>query len=244
MAIDLRPDLEVRGADRSSAYERIWQEFQARSWPAPHRRDWAGWAAGRGPHLLLLAPIREEAVVEAIRATQRCLVSVQGLELHPPHFFHVSIQSLGFLAPRGATPGEGEIDADTLDDLVPAIGAALARVPAVDLGLGGVNAFVSSVFLETHSRGGLRGLRATARAAGGPAVVRVDPHAAFIFHLTVGYFDGSGHASRARAAIEPLRGEAVARCWVDEVHLVAIPTDQREPYPRFEPLARFSLAGR
>ena len=85
----------------------------------------------------------EPDVVARIRAVQGCLADVRGLELHAPHFFHISLQTCGF-------SNELPFDRDRLRD-------AVAAVPSFEVALGGVNAFHSAVFLETHSGGGCCG---------------------------------------------------------------------------------------
>jgi hypothetical protein len=223
-------------------YAAAWSTFERLEQAAYHRRDWADWVAGRGPHLLLLAPVVDPAVHAAVAQAQDALRQVPGLELHPPDFLHLSIQSFGFLAPPGRPKGEGELTFGELGAAIPALASRLARVPAFDVHVGGLNALHSAAFLETSSAGHLQGLRYAVREAASRMLKRIDPYPDYLFHLTVGYFGSAADLSAARLAILPLRVRTTTRLRLDRLELVRLPTDQREPYPAFESLAYFPLS--
>ena len=107
--------------------------------------------------------------------------------------------------------------------------------------LGGVNAFHSALFLETHSGGGLLRVRQALRTALGPAIQTIDPFAGLLFHLTLGYFGDQTDARLIRAAMAPWREREVARWTVERIDLVQVPTDQRVAYPALESIASFPL---
>ncbi len=239
-------DLDEASArrDQAAEYARVWRAFGLLERPCAHRADWARWVRGRGPHLLLLAPVDGAAVARAVGQVQRRLAGVDGLELHPPHFLHITVQAFGFLARDGAVPAEGELRPSELDDLVPRLERRLAGLPAFDVALGGANAFYSSVFLETHSRGCLEHAREAARTAAGQVIERVDPYQGFLFHLTLGYFGAGARTAEARAALERLRAQAVGQVRVEWLELVQVSTDQREPFPPLRGIARFPLRTR
>jgi 2'-5' RNA ligase len=216
--------------DQAAEYAAAWAIFEALERAAPHRADWRAWAAGRGQHTLLMAIVREAAAVRAISEVQGSLAGIQGLELHQPHFFHISIQSCGF-------DDALAIDSDSLE-------AALRKMPSFAVRLGGVNAFHSAVFLETHGGGRLLALRQALRTALGPGLDEIDPHTGLLFHLTVGYLSDEAPLDAVRAVIRPLRAREIGAITVDRVDLVQVPTDQQVPFPVLEPLRSFRLAGR
>ena len=216
--------------DQRAEYAAAWAEFSHLPAVAPHRADWAAWAAGRGRHTLFMVLVRDPLVVRAISSVQQRLSGLAGLELHADHFFHISVQSCGF------------DDALTVD--YDRVRAALARVASFDVVLGGANAFHSAVFVETHSGGKLLELRGALRAALGPGVHEIDPYAGFLFHLTIGYMTSDADADKVRQVLLPLREAEVARLLVQSVELVEVPTDQRVPFPRLEPTATFRLGRR
>jgi hypothetical protein len=121
------------------------------------------------------------------------------------------------------------------------IAAALRQVPSFDVVLGGVNAFHSALFLETHSGGRLLGVRQALRVALGTAIETIDPFAGLLFHLTLGYFGNRTDARLVRAAMAPWREREVARWTVERIDLVQVPTDQRVAYPVLESIATFPL---
>lgn len=226
---------------RPAAYDEVWGAFEASNALAHHRRDWAAWARDQTALLLFAIRLENPAVLARLGRLQRHLAEVAGLELHPPHFLHVTLQFGGFLAPSGQPPGADQVSREELEAAVERAAPRLARVPAFELPLGGVNAFQSAVFVETPAPEALQALRTCIRTAGGAALRRVDPWDELLFHLTLGYFGDGADAQAARAAIRPLRGEAVGSARVEAVDLVRLPTAQLEPYPAFEVLARFPL---
>jgi 2'-5' RNA ligase len=208
-------------------YCRVWQQFKQLERLAPHRADWADWAAGHRYHRLFALLLRESAALEEIERAQDPLRNMRGVELHPRGFFHVTLQSLGF-------DGEVECDSGALLDV-------LAHEPAFELELGGVNAFRSAVFLEVQPGRRLLDLRQHIRRVGGAPLTRLDPFPGYTFHLTLGYFDASASATSVREAIRPLRRRRIARICCDEVTLVELPTDQSVAYPPLEAIKRFPL---
>jgi 2'-5' RNA ligase len=213
--------------DQAEQYAAAWSEFECLMRVAPHRADWSRWAAGRGPHTLLMTSVRDPLVVSSICHVQRALAGVEGVELHAPHFFHVSLQTCGF-------SNELALDLDGLR-------AAVAAVPRFEVVLGGANAFHSAMFLETHSGGGLLRLRHALRDALGPRLARIDPFRDFLFHLTIGYLGAEAHIEAVRERLRPLRGCDTARFVVERVALTQLPTDQREPFPVLDCVASFDL---
>jgi len=216
--------------DQAAEYASAWASFSALEHVAPHRADWATWAAGRRWHALFMALVREPGVVAAIAEVQARLQGVPGLELHARHFFHISIQSCGF---DDAVP----IDAER-------VAAALAELEDVDVVLGGVNAFHSAVFLETHSAGGLLQVRHALRGALGEPIAAVDPYPGFLFHLTLGYLGPACDVPGLRAQIAQLRGHETAHLRIATIDLVQVPTDQRVAFPDLEPISSFALGRR
>jgi 2'-5' RNA ligase len=221
---DNRPVLR----DQADEYAAVWGAFQDLGVLADHRAGWAGWANGRTPHRLLMALIHQPEARAAVARVQRSLQHVPGVELHPPEFLHISIQSLGF---------EHDVQAD-----LGTLAAALSGVGRVPLLLGAPNAFQSAVFLEVHSAGRLRQLRRDVRDALGPPLTRLDPYPGMLFHLTVGYFGPRAEARTVRAALRAVRGPAAVWTSVDELSLVELPTDQRVAYPALRAVATFPLA--
>jgi hypothetical protein len=88
----------------------------------------------------------------------------------------------------------------------------------------------------------LLSVRAALRRALGPAVHDIDPHAGFLFHLTLGYLDERASLAKVRQAIRPLRARDTVRVWIDRVDLIQVPTDQQVPFPELAPLRSFALA--
>jgi hypothetical protein len=217
--------------DQAAEYAAAWSVFERLEGLSDHRSDWGDWVAGRGPHLLLMALIRDSATVEAIQAVQHALNGPRDVELHAAHFFHISIQSFGF----------GRL-ADLDAGLPHRLEHELCKVPGFDVVLGGANAFHSVVFLETHSGGRLFDVRRAARTAAGPMIGEIDPYPGFLFHLTIGHFGAAADAAEIRETIRPLRGVGMAVTHIEEIALVEVPTDQRVPFPRLEPLHTFRLA--
>jgi hypothetical protein len=217
--------------DQAAAYAAAWRAFEGLERLADHRSDWSDWVAGRGPHLLLMALIRDSPTVQAIQAVQHALNMPRDVELHAPHFFHISIQSFGF----------GRLT-DHDAELPNRLALELCKVPAFDVVLGGPNAFHSVVFLETHSGGRLLDVRRAARIAAGPMLGEIDPYPGFLFHLTIGHFGPGADAAQIQQAIRPLREIITARTRITTIALVDVPTDQLVAYPPLEPLATFRLA--
>ncbi len=235
-----RQDAAVAWRDQAPAYEDIWQQFLALERPRPHRADWAGWVEGRGPHLLVVARVRDTALHRALDVLRADLADVPAIEAHPPHFLHLTVQSCGFLG----GPGTAAAGGPAAGALVSRLAGQLAQLPAFEIEIGGTNAFYSAAFLETHSGGRLQQARSTVRAAAGRAVTWNEPLEGFVFHLTVGYLDATAPAERVRRALAPWRTAMLGRILVDELELVQVPTDQREAFPGLSTLARFPLRRR
>jgi 2'-5' RNA ligase len=214
-------------ADQATEYAAAWAAFGRLQRAAPHRLDWARWSAGHTVHRLFAVLLEEPAAQAAVARVQRALVGMHDLELHPAHFLHVSLQSLGF---------DRQLEID-----LAAVAAALAEQPAFDLDIGAPNAFDSAVFLEVHSHGRLLALRTAVRRVGGPALARLDPFPGLLFHLTLGYFGERMDTAELRTRLRPLRDRPGVRVHVDEVGLFEVPTDQRQAYPLLAPVRRFRL---
>lgn len=234
--------------DQVDGYQAAWRSFQALRQPADHRRDWAAWAAGRSAHVLLVVPVRERRTVAHVQRLRGAMADIPCLDLHPPHFLHVSVQSFGFLGGgHGGARAADELDGPALGELIPRLARGLAEVPTFELSLGRVNAFQSSVFLETWSAGGLRRVRDAARsaAAGVVPLHEMDPFPGYLFHLTLGYLDATTPLAPLRQSLRAQRGGTIPPIplRVEAVELVRLPADQREPYPVLECLARFPLRG-
>jgi 2'-5' RNA ligase len=212
-------------------FGRAWETFGGLSHPAQHRVDWGAWAANHDFHLLVLVPIESAETRACARQVQDSLGHLPGVELHPAEFLHITIQSLGFLD-----------RADPIASLVAALEKQIARVNAFDVRLGGLNALHSCAFLEVRPSTGLSALRTAVRRAVGDAIHEIDPYPDYLFHLTVGYFGAGASIDSLVAAIEPLRDHSAGTLHVNAVDLVALPTDQVQPFPPLEPLARFTLA--
>jgi 2'-5' RNA ligase len=208
------------------AYDRAWQTFRGLERPAPHRADWGEWAGSRAFHLLVLL----QAHGIELQHVQDALRQLPGVELHPSAFLHITIQSLGFTDRL-----------DSVGDVFGALEKPLTQLPAFDLELGGLNALHSCAFLEVRPTHTLLALRTAVRHALGDAIQAIDPHPDYLFHLTVGYFDAAASIESLVAAIGPLRTHSAGRLHVNAVDLVALPTDQRIPFPPLDSLARFNL---
>jgi 2'-5' RNA ligase len=221
--------------DEDAVYGQVWERFRQLRRPAAHRADWAAWASGGPVHVVLVAPVSCAGTREYVRGAQRRLKEVRGVELHPPEFLHITVQSLGF---ADWTGGGGS---ESVQQLIPVLSENLARVRAFDLVLGGLNAFESCVFLEVRPSAGLSRVRAAIRQALGPQMQRIDPYPEYLFHLTVGYFGANASTSEIVRAVEPLRHDRGGRMSVNSIDLVGLPTDQQLAYPPLAPIARFEL---
>lgn len=215
--------------DQADQYAAAWAEFERLERVATHRADWAQWAAGRRQHTLFMVRL-DGAARSAVDDVHQRLRGMRGLELHEPHFLHISVQSCGF------------DDALTVDH--DRIAAEVGAQTAFEVHLGGLNAFHSAVFLEVHSGGRLLGLRHALRAALGPALETIDPYPGLLFHLTLGYLSAGADVRTLREAIRLLRTADYGRVRVDRVDLVSVPTDQRVPFPELESISSFALARR
>jgi 2'-5' RNA ligase superfamily len=211
-------------------YAAAWRMFEGLERVAPHREDWARWANGRRLHTLLMALVEDAGAVAAIAQVQARLEGLAGLELHAQHFFHISLQTCGF-------GHELAVDHVRVEE-------AVSGLKPFQVELGGVNAFHSAVFLETHSAGQLLALRRALRDGLGPRVHGIDPHDGFLFHLTVGYLQAGAEIGAIRERIKGLREHKVATLTIEQVALVEVPTDQQVAFPRLEPIRTFALAGR
>jgi 2'-5' RNA ligase len=209
-------------------YDRAWKTFRGLRRLAPHRADWGEWAGSRAFHLLALAPVQGVDM----RQVQDALRHLPGVELHPPEFLHITIQSLGF-------PDRP----DSIGCVLGALEEQITQLPAFDLELGGLNALHSCTFLEVRPTAALMALRTAVRRGVGDAITALDPYPDYLFHLTVGYFDAGASVEKLVAAIEPLRTHAAGTLHVAAVDVVALPTDQRVAFPPLDPIARFNLTG-
>ena len=222
-------------ANDEDLYERAWEAFRRLSRPADHRRDWGHWAAGHDLHLLVLAPVAGAASRASITRVQGALRNLAGVEIHPPEFLHITLQSLGFVSRAELQPSDG------LRRLALELAPRIAQINPFEVMLGGVNALHSCAFLEVRPSAGLRALRHAVRAAAGAGIQELDPYPDYLFHLTIGYFGQRASMHTLVPAIARLRGHAAGRLLVDRVDLVALPTDQAVPFPPLAPVARFKL---
>ncbi len=213
--------------DQANDYDMAWRTFQSLERLAAHRDDWATWAAGRGTHTLLMAVLDDPNALARIREVQQTFDGLQGVELHAPHFLHISLQTCGF-------GDELAVDLQRLQ-------CAVAAVPRFDVVLGGVNAFHSALVLETHSGGRLLELRQALRSALGPALRAIDPYEGFLFHLTIAYFGRGAAVGTILERAAELRRQEIARVCVRDVSLVRLPTDQQTPFPMLDCVARMPL---
>jgi hypothetical protein len=70
-----------------------------------------------------------------------------------------------------------------------------------------------------------------------------DPNVLSSVAYTLGYFGDQADARLVRAGMAAWRDRAVARCTVERIHLVQVPTDQLVAYPALESIESFPLAG-
>jgi hypothetical protein len=248
--------------DQAAAYAATWEHFASASQLAWHRDDFRAWSAGYSTHALLLLRL-EPAVARAVGQVQEVLQGLDGVELHPPEFLHISVQSLGFLVAGACSPSHGELHTGELEGVIDALASALSRSPAFSITIGAPNSFASAAFLEVDSQGALSRLRTTLRGALGvppetflvhpvtaelrsthpTLTARIDPYeSGFIFHLSVAYYGRGARVLPVRTALAQGRRMArPIRMSVREVDLVRVATAQRVAFPPLETLARFQL---
>jgi len=221
-------------SDPLDTLAKAWVEFAARERGEVATRIWGLWSATATPfYVFVLRP--DAAVAERIALVRQALAHGGITAPVPPHFLHITVQSLG-------NEGEKGLTADIASDLADAVTDALRTVAPFAVRLARVGPFVSGAFIaveETEEDHPLaRMQRAIVNALLGAKRVPVrHPERFYLPHLSVCYFDAPHSASLVSATLFPFRDADFGVLPVNAIELVRV-TGDGSLYPPMKTVRR------
>jgi 2'-5' RNA ligase len=175
-----------------------------------------GWRAGRRKYAFHVTFDEQPAVHQLAAGYQQVLRGLDGLDLVPLRWLHLTVQSVGFI---------DEVSAEDAETILRAAQGRLAELPAPQVTLGPAIVTPEAILLVAEPADAL----APARAAIREAILDVWPARRLAGgeewqpHVTVAYSNGDGLAARYQAALaEPGRAPGTAQISVAAVQLIIL----------------------
>jgi 2'-5' RNA ligase len=174
------------------------------SLPQSLRNHWwwrPGWAEGRHFYACHLTLNDQPQLRELVAEYQKALTGVQGIDLIPPQWLHLTMQGIGFT---------DEIDADELAALDHALTAELATIEPPAAQFRYLTVRPEAIYLKAHPAAVLYPLRqkmheAVISVLGRDRFTEPAPdYAQFLPHVSIGYINRDGEAEPIAAALSGL----------------------------------------
>ncbi|MEV0663259.1 2'-5' RNA ligase family protein [Actinomadura luteofluorescens] len=189
-----------------------------------------GMRPGRRMLLWHILPHGQAEVFDLVRRYQDKLAGVDGLDLVPAEWLHMTTQIVGF---------EDEIPREQVDALVADAGRRLAALEPVEVEVGRLWVHSEGVALGIRPERGLDPVRQAVREAAAETVGAhpLDGEPGWTPHVSVAYSNADGPAAPIIEALDPRAAPVPLR--VGAAHLVAQVRDGH--LYRWEPLAEVAL---
>ncbi len=215
-------------------YARVWDAFQSAGSTADGRHDTAEWRAHEGLYAACIIRVDATALQPGLAQLRGELAQLDGVRLHPEHFFHIMLQELGFVSeePRRSD----EITPARLEEFAQSAIEPISNQSPFTLSLGGANAFQDAIFLEVS--GGQKLSRMHERLFELAAILRV-PEYPFLPHCTIAHFAGEIPTSVPADLLRSWRAVRFGEIPVTEIEIVTL--SPREAYPELVPYAVLPL---
>jgi 2'-5' RNA ligase len=224
-------------------FRAAWERFAGRRTLADNRALWPEPAVGRGAFLALLVPVaREQEVVARVSEVQRALGALPEVDSIPPHWLHLTVQSVGFVDDPG-------LDPEQVDCIPAEAEARLRAIRPFSVELRNANSFPEAAFVEAYDGGRIREIRAalrealpllTSRPSDGLYRRGVD---LFAPHLSIGYYNRTGAADGVIRALGPFRSFEVGAAEIHSIDLALVDMSEPHRFAEFERAATIPLGG-
>ena len=226
-------------SEAPDALAKAWTEFAIRERGEVATRIWDLWSATATPfYVFVVRP--EAAAIERIALVGRALAEGEITAPVPPHFLHITVQSLG-------NEGEAGLTAAIASDLADAVADALRAIAPFTVRLAHVGPFGSGAFIaveetdEAHFLARMQRVVVDALLHANRVPVR-HPERAYLPHLSVCYFDAPHPSASVSAVLAPFREADFGVLAVDAIELVRVAGDG-SLYPPMETVRRIPLGG-
>jgi 2'-5' RNA ligase len=216
------------------SYRRVWDAFCLSKLTLDGRHDTPRWQAHGGVYAACVVRVDAQALQPILTELRAALVGLDGVRLHPDPFLHIMVQELGYVVPHARDPGQMTIE--RLEEFAQSSVEPVANTRSFSVDLGGVNAFVDAIFLESHRAGEL--VRLHERLFELSAIPRAPIHS-FLPQCTIAQFVGGTPTEPVREALLPFRETKLGDIEVHEVEIVTFDTNQT--YPHLESYAVIPL---
>jgi len=176
-----------------------------------------GWRPGRRMYTFHITFDGQPAVHQLASGCQKALRGLDGIDLVPPRWLHLTVQGAGF------TDEVSDADADAITR---AARDRLASLPAPSVRLGPVTITPEAILLPAQPDAALTAVRAALRAA----ILDVWPPSRLMEadtwtpHVTVAYSNSDGPAAPYQAALNGMSGTAQAL--VSAAQMIILGRDQ------------------
>jgi 2'-5' RNA ligase len=177
--------------------------------PLSVRNHWwwrPGWAEGRHFYACHLTLDDQPELRELVAGYQQALTGLQGIDLIPPQWLHLTMQGIGFT---------DEIDAAELAALAHALTAELATIESPTVQFRYLTVHPEAVYLKAHPAAVLYPLRlkmhhAVLSVLGSERFTEPVPdRVKFLPHVSIGYINQDGGAEPIAAALGSLTTKPV-----------------------------------
>jgi len=227
--------------DLVSSFEDAWARFQTLG--ALHvdgdtlDQDWS---RGRAQYLTFLVRIEDAAACDHLARVGDRLRAIDGVELYPDWYWHVTVRGVGFQVIKRAQ--HDDVLRQDVSRLAGAARGVLAREAAYDAQLGLANAFPTVVFVELLDAGRTRDLNlALAQGLPQAPAYPFDP-VAFLPHISLARFRSNDGLAALKETLAALREEGPGPSFsVRRVELIKAWLS--EDPPNLDTLATYQLAG-
>jgi RNA 2',3'-cyclic 3'-phosphodiesterase len=228
---------DLRASRRQDvAYKRIWSNFAHHPTTADGRHDTPDWRSRSGPFAICIIRVPARLLQPSLDELRAGLSAFPFVRLHPDHFFHITLQELGFLNDKPAR--QDEVTRARVDEFLAASRAAFRDAVQFDVRLGGANSFQDAAFLDVHDRGQCSRMHTRLREI---AAIPTQPRYAYVPHSTVAHYTEEQTVPELPKTIAHWSDRRFGSFTVRELEVVTL--EVSEPYPELVPIGTIPLAG-
>jgi len=226
-------------------YEKQEEEFDA-IWEKRHgaptvTESWTSneWAKGRTEYITFLIRVEDREIARIVRVIQEELVKFHCIDPFPDEYLHITVKETGRFLIENKTAQDEYTRAD-----LPAITREARRIldeyTPFQVRLRNINNFKSTVCVQAHDGGVIRGINRDLLSVPGMARMRHD-FPVFLPHLSVAQYKSLRDYEQLVRRLEDIRETRVGDLNVESIQLVIahLPTSGR--YPRLETIAEYKL---
>ncbi len=221
-------------ANQEEAYRRIWQNLRSVSEVRDGRHDDERWRSHQGHFAMCCVRVPADALGSEYEGLLEALSQFSFVRIHPRSFLHIPIQEIGFLVDEPTT--RNEISQTQLDEFITVSQRPLLDFPRFRIGLGPVNSFADSAFLDVKDDGWLSRIhRRLIDLASVPPSLKYP----YLPHVTIAHYDRVAPIENLPGVLAEWRDLPLGEFVADDVEVVLL--DTRVPDAEFEVAHSFKL---